>query len=153
MRRRQNETQPSRAPRGLRFGWLVDQYLSSLSSKNQYSRATGSLCHILSKVFCVIMKLHLYLSTYLGPIPFLGLDLIDPSSSYTYCNTSLCTYQPTFERLLLCCISKNQKLGKFCQVSSWVVQIGLGSRVLRLTKKVHNANTCTQISQKMEREN
>ena len=32
MRRRQNETQPSKAPRGLRFGWLVDQYMSSLSS-------------------------------------------------------------------------------------------------------------------------
>ena len=26
MRRRQNETQPSRAPRGLRFGWLVYKY-------------------------------------------------------------------------------------------------------------------------------
>ena len=34
MRLKQNETQPSRAPRGLRFGWLVDQYMSSLSSKN-----------------------------------------------------------------------------------------------------------------------
>ena len=29
MRRKQNETQPSRALRGLRFGWLVYQYMSS----------------------------------------------------------------------------------------------------------------------------
>ena len=30
----QNETQPYRGPGGLNFGWLVDQYMASLSSKN-----------------------------------------------------------------------------------------------------------------------
>ena len=40
MRSRQNETQPSRAPKGLRFGWLVDQYTAYTAVANPQKIST-----------------------------------------------------------------------------------------------------------------
>ena len=48
--------QPYWGARGLKFGWVEDQYMSRLSTKNYKPRATGSLRHCMLKVFCAVLK-------------------------------------------------------------------------------------------------
>ena len=42
--------------RGIRFDWVVVQYMSRLSTENYNSRATGSLRHFMLNVFCTTLK-------------------------------------------------------------------------------------------------
>ena len=47
--------QPYWGARGLKFGWVEVQYMSRLSTKNYKPRATGSLRHLMLKVFCAVL--------------------------------------------------------------------------------------------------